>query len=285
MINKICIVTGANSGIGKAVTNALAEAGATIAMICRDQEKGALALQEIQDKTKNTNLELFLADLSSQKEIRSLAQKLKERYPNIDILINNAGAINPHRVLTVDGIENTFAVNHLAYFLLTHLLLDRLKASRSPRVINVASEAQRTGKFFFDDLGLERNYTPGRAYSQSKLANVVFTYELARKLADTNIVVNAVHPGLVRTNFGADLSGFFGFIIRVLTPFMRSPEKGAETVVWLATASEEERVTGKYFSDKKPIQSSKISYNMNIARQLWQVSEKLTGLQSFAGLS
>jgi retinol dehydrogenase 14 len=278
MKDKICIITGANSGIGKATAKELARQGATLILVCRNKEKGTLALQEIKEFSKNEKIELMTADLSSQKEIRLLADKIRKKYPEIHILINNAGAVHDKRTETVDKVETTFATNHLAYFLLTSLLLDNLKSAPKARIINLASEAQRTGKINFEDLNLKSDFSAIKSYSQSKLANVIFTYELARHLKDTNVTVNCVHPGLVRTNFGKDLSGFFKGVILLMKPFMRKSEKGAETVVWLASSPNVEGITGKYFTDKKEIKSNEISYDQEVAKQLWLVSEKMTGL-------
>jgi NAD(P)-dependent dehydrogenase (short-subunit alcohol dehydrogenase family) len=278
MKDKICIVTGANSGIGKATAKELALQGATVILVCRNKEKGTLALQEIKALSKNDSVELLIADLSSQKEIRLLADKIRKKYPKIHVLINNAGAVHDKRTETVDKIETTFATNHLAYFLLTSLLLDNLKSAPKARIINLASEAQRTGKINFDDLNLKSDFSAIKSYSQSKLANVIFTYELARRLKDTNVTANCVHPGLVRTNFGKDLNGVFKGIIVLMKPFMRKSEKGAETVVWLASSPNVEGITGKYFTDKKEIKSNEMSYDPEVAKQLWLVSEKMTGL-------
>jgi NAD(P)-dependent dehydrogenase (short-subunit alcohol dehydrogenase family) len=279
---KICIVTGANSGIGRVTAQALAQQGATVLMVCRNRGKGEAALREIKERSGNGNVVLFPADLASQKEVRSLAEEISARYPKVDVLVNNAGGIHPTRTLTADGFETTFAVNHLAYFLLTNLLLAQLRASPAARIVNVTSQAHRYGRIFFDDLGLEKRFNPMMSYAQSKLANILFTYELARRLRGTMITVNTLHPGGVRTNFGKELTGIAGFVFRHLGFVMRSPQKGAETVIWLATSPDVEGVTGKYFLDKKEIRSSKISYDVDVARRLWQTSAELTGLKSTA---
>jgi NAD(P)-dependent dehydrogenase (short-subunit alcohol dehydrogenase family) len=278
MKDKICIVTGANSGIGKATATELALKGARVIMVCRNKEKGMLALEEIKKISKNDTVELMIADLSSQKEIRQLAEKIRKKYPVIHVLINNAGAVNDKWSETVDKIETTFATNHLAYFLLTLLILDNLKSAPNARIINLASEAQRTGKINFEDLNLKNEFSAFKTYSQSKLANVMFTYELARRLKDTNVTVNCMHPGLVRTNFGKDLSGFFKGIIILMKPFMRNSEKAAETVIWLASSPDVEGISGKYYSDKKEIKSNSISYDLQVSKKLWEESEGMTGL-------
>lgn len=278
MKNKIVIITGANSGIGKATALALANLGATVVMISRNKEKGLAALNEIKEKTKNPNVELLIADMSIQKEIRRVASEIIKKYPKIDILINNAGEIVGKYSETVDGIETTFATNHLGYFILTNLLLDNIKAAKNPRIINVASEAERSGDIYFENLNLKGEYSPYKAYCQSKLANIIFTYELARRLKSTNISVNCMHPGVVSTNFGKGLGGMFGSAYSLGKPFMKSPEKGAETVVWLATSPDVEGITGKYFYDKKEIKSISISYGIGTAKKLWKASEMMTGL-------
>jgi len=280
MKDKICLVTGASSGIGKVTAEALARQGATVLLVCRNRAKGEAALREIKERSSNGNVELFLADLSSQKEIRRVAEEISSPYPRVDVLVNNAGGIYPTRTVTVDGIETTFAVNHLAYFLLANLLLAQLKASPAARIINVTSQVHRYGGIFFDDLGLERRFNPMMSYAQSKLANILFTYELARRLHGTRTTVNTLHPGGVRTNFGKELTGIAGVVFRHLGFFMRSPQKGAETVIWLASSPDVAGVTGKYFLDKKEIRSSKISYDADVARRLWEVSAELTGLES-----
>jgi len=277
MNDKICVVTGASSGIGRVTAEALAELGAMVLIVCRNREKSESTRLEIIRKHKDARVEFFLADLSSQKEIHVLADAIKARYQHIDVLVNNAGGINPRRILTVDGVETTFAVNHLAHFLLTNLLLEQLRAAPAARIINVSSQVHRYGKIYFDDLTLKRGFSPLNSYVQSKLANVLFTYELARKLGNTGVSVNALHPGGVRTNFGRNLGGGLGFIFRSFGMFMRSPQKGAETVIWLATSSDVDGVTGRYFFDKREIRSSSSSYDGEIARKLWDVSAQLTG--------
>ena len=276
MDNKVCLVTGANSGIGKVTAQALSAQGATLLMVCRNRQKGEMALEAIKTHSKNDGVQLFVADLSSQADIRRLAAEIQTRTPRIDVLVNNAGGINPTRTLTKDGFETTLAVNHLSHFLLTNLLLESLKASSAPRVVNVSSQAHQIGTINFDDLGLQKHYNAMKAYAQSKLANILFTYELARRLSDQKIMVNTLHPGAVNTNFGKNLDGIAGFFFRSCGFLMRTPERGAETVIWLATAPELNGVTGKYFSDKKEIRSSKVSYNSDVAKRLWDISAGLT---------
>src|ERR671910_1901640 len=207
----------------------------------------------------------MLADLSSQEEIRRLADEFKEAHPRLDVLINDAGVFRSKRITTADGIETTFAVNHLAYFLLTNLLLDVLKASAPSRIVNVSSGDHSNGTIDFDDLQGEKGYKGPKAYSQSKLATVLFTYELARRLEGAGVTANCLHPGVVGTNFGSGVSGVFGFMVRALTPLMKSPEKGAETSIYLATSPEVEGSSGKYFVKKAEARSSSVSHDEGLA--------------------
>ena len=248
-------------------------------MVCRSKEKGLIVLNEIIEKTRNPDIELIIADLSSQKDIRRAANEIKAKYPVIDVLINNAGAINDQRTETIDGYETTFATNHLGYFLFTNLLLDNLKAAPRARIVNVASEAQRMGKINFDDLQTKNGYTPMKAYSQSKLANIIFTYELAKRITGTNITANCLHPGVVNTNFGKELKGFTIILFKLGTPFMRNAERGAETSIWLATAPEVDGISGKYYSDKKEIKSQPASYDVEVQRKLWEISAQMTDVK------
>jgi NAD(P)-dependent dehydrogenase (short-subunit alcohol dehydrogenase family) len=220
----------------------------------------------------------MLADLSSQEQIRRLAHEFKETYPRLDVLINNAGVIRSERITTQDGLETTFAVNYLAYFLLTNLLLDVLKASAPSRIVNVASGEQRNGAIDFDDLQGEKEYKTAKAYSQSKLATVLFTYELARRLEGTGVTANCLHPGVVGTNLGSGVSGVFGFMVRTLTPLMKSPEKGAETSIYLASSPEVESLSGRYYVKKAEARSSDVSYDERLARRLWEASADLTNV-------
>lgn len=284
MTDRVCLITGANSGIGKATATELARQGATIVMVCRNQARGEAAQAEIQAKSGSQKVDLLLADLSSQESIRQLAREFKSKYDRLHVLINNAGATNTHRKLTKDGLEVTLATNHLAYFLLTNLLLDQIRASGTPqrkaRIVNVSSEAQRVGIISFSDLQLEKNYSEFRAYGQSKLANVFFTYELARRLEGTNVTVNALHPGLVRSKFASSSVSPFGLLMKLSWPFQISPEKGARTPVFLASSPAVEGVTGKYFSNMKQKKSAPISYHEAAAELLWNESARLTHLEN-----
>jgi NAD(P)-dependent dehydrogenase (short-subunit alcohol dehydrogenase family) len=275
MNEKICLVTGANSGIGKVTAKALAAGGATVIMVCRNREKGEAARDEIVRETRNENVELMIADFSDLSQIRRLADKVKAKHPRLHALVNNAGAYNDKRRLTADGYESTFAVNHLGYFLLTVELLDLLKSSAPARVVNVSSEAHRSAHINLDDLNLEKSYGGWKAYGQSKLANVLFTYELARKLTGTGVTANCMHPGVVGTGFFNKIGGLAGKFLRLIAPFMRTPEKGADTVIWLASSQEVEGITGKYFVDRKEQATNPESYNATIAARLWEVSERM----------
>lgn len=279
MHDKTVLVTGATSGIGRATARALAGMGARVVLVARNEAKGRSTIELIRRATSNDRLDLMLADLSSQQSIRRLARDVRSRYERLDVLVNNAGEFFGRRLVTGDGFEMTFALNHLAYFLLTDLLLDLLKAGAPSRIVSLSSGAQRVGHISFDDLQGEKGYSGMRAYSQSKLANLLFSYELARRLEGTGVTANALQPGTVRTNFGrGEASGWMGFMVRLYAPFMRSPEKGAETVVWLASSSEVKGISGGFFSDRKQVRSSPESYDRDVADRLWMVSEELTGL-------
>ncbi|NVM53815.1 MAG: SDR family oxidoreductase [Candidatus Helarchaeota archaeon] len=278
MSNNICIITGANSGIGKATALGLAKMGAHIVMVCRSEERGLVAQEDIKTQSGNQSIDLLLADLSSQQEIRDLVTEFKQKYSQLHVLINNAGIILPKRTFTVDGIETVFAVNHLAPFLLTNLLLDVLKASAPARIITVSSRTH-SGKIDFDNLQMEKRFSLFKSYGQSKLGNILFTYELARRLDGTGVTANCLHPGGVRTNFGKDLTGIFRIGMIVAGRFLKSPKKGARTSIYLASSPDVEGVTGKYFMAKKEVKSSKISYDESVAKRLWDISAELVKLK------
>jgi len=274
--NKTYLVTGANSGIGKVTARTLAANGATVIMVCRDRARGEAARAEIRRETDNEKVELLLADLSEQRQVRELAEHVKKRFSELHVLINNAGVWKDKRELTADGIEATWAINHLAYYLLTEELLDLLKASAPARIVNVSSDYHFRGQLALSDVQLSQSYSGGSAYGQSKLANVVFTYELARRLTGTGVTANCLHPGAVNTNFFDNVKGLFGLLTTIGRPFLRSPEKGAETVIWLASAPEVEGISGKYFFDRKEKRSSRESYDPVVASKLWEISERMT---------
>lgn len=276
MAGKTCILTGANTGIGKATALGLAKMGATVVMVCRSLERGEAAMAEIKRGSGNDSVSLLLADLSSRAAIHRLAADFKAKYPNLHVLINNAGIIPKKRTVAEDGLETQFAVNHVAYFLLTNLLLDQLKASAPSRIINVSSQVHNGASIDFDDLQSERSYSPTRVYGWTKLANVLFTYELAHRLEGTRVTVNCLHPGTVATNMLADyMPGGLRFLAKMIGV---SSEEGAQTSLFLATSPEVEGVSGKYFVNQGAVHSSKASYDKTAARRLWQVSAELTGL-------
>lgn len=280
MAGRTCLVTGATSGIGKATATGLARLGADLVLVGRDPAKGEATVAEIRAATANERVELLTADLSSQGSIRQLAVEYRRRHDRLHVLVNNAGGYWANRHVTADGLELTFALNHLAYFLLTSLLLDLLRASAPARVVNVTSGAQAVGRINFDDLQFERRYRGQAAYNQSKLANVLFTYELARRLEGTGVTVNCGAPGVVRTNFGRDDAGpGMRLLTPLVTPFMRTPEQGADTSLYLAASPEAEGVTGGYYASRRARRSSRRSYDTGLARRLWRVSEELTGLR------
>jgi retinol dehydrogenase 14 len=278
MRGRVCLITGGSSGIGKATALGLANMDATVIVLGRDSGRGEAAITEIKQKSGNEAVDLMLADLSSQASIRRLAEDFKGTYGRLHVLINNAGVFLSRRTVTVDGIEATFAINYLAPFLLTNLLVDVLKASAPARIVNVTSSGERSGTINFDDLQGEKGYGGIRAYNQSKLAMVQFTYELARRLEGTGVTANCVHPGVAATNLGRGGGGFFGFLSRLTQPFLSSPEQGAETSIYLASSPEVEGVSGKYFAKKAEARSSENSYDEATARRLWQISADLTKL-------
>ena len=280
MQGKVCIVTGANSGIGKATALGLAQMGATVVMVSRNKVKGEEAQNEIKEKSGNDAIDLMLADLSSQESIRQLAENFQQHYEQLHVLINNAGVVNLTRRETSDEYEMMFAVNYLAPFLLTNLLLEKLKASAPARIINVSSDSHEAGYIEMEDLQSEKQYKFMRSYGQSKLAVVLFTYELARRLQGTGVTANCLHPGFVATNIGQNGVGSIGRGITKLIFSMLgiSPEEGAKTSIYLASSPEIEGVTGKYFVKSIPVRSAPISYDETLQRQLWEESAKLVNL-------
>jgi len=277
MRGKTVIVTGATSGIGKATASGLAVMGARVAITGRDAERTVGAARDIR-KVSGGQVDAFVADLSSQTEVRRLAAEVLGTLTHIDVLVNNVGGYWNTRHVTADGLEHTLAVNHLAPFLLTNLLLERLVSSGPARVVTVSSNAEAIGQIDFDDLQGERSYSGARAYNQSKLANLLFTYELARRLRATSVTANALHPGVVSTSFGAEDPGRAQrLFVPILRPFMQDPPQGAATSIHLASAPELDGVTGRYFANREPKRSSKRSYDEAAAAGLWQVSSDLSG--------
>jgi NAD(P)-dependent dehydrogenase (short-subunit alcohol dehydrogenase family) len=277
LMGRVCVVTGANRGIGHATVQGLAELGATLVLVCRRREDGERVSREVSARG-NPAPDVVAADLSSQASIRQAASEIKARYPKLHVLINNAGIIPRRREVTVDGLEMQFAVNHLAYFLLTNLLLPQLRAGAPSRIVNLSSGAHSQASLDFADLQSERGYHPREVYCRTKLANILFTYELARRLGGSGVTVNCLTPGVVATRMLADYMGVPRAGAGVDSTFGASPEEGAKTSIYLAASPEVEGVTGKYFDDMKPAGSSRESYDAAVARRLWEVSERLTGL-------
>jgi NAD(P)-dependent dehydrogenase (short-subunit alcohol dehydrogenase family) len=276
---KVVLITGGTSGIGKAAATALAGMGATVVITGRNEERGKRALQEIREESGNDGVELILADLTVQDEVRRLAEELRERHNQLEVLVNNAGLVLSERTETPDGIETQLAINHLAPFLLTNLLLDLLKESAPSRIVTVSSDAHRWAKIDLDDLQSRKRYRGMQVYGKTKLANIMFTYELAERLEGTGVTANCMHPGGVNTNFGNNQGGPMNLLFRLFKPFMRSPEQGADTLIYLASSPEVEGMTGKYLADRKVKAASDAAYDETTRKRLWEVSEELTGLK------
>jgi retinol dehydrogenase-14 len=285
MSGRTVLVTGGTGGIGKATARGLAALGARVAITARDGGRAVAAAAEIR-APGGPPVEVFVGDMSAQSEVRRLGAELLAALPRIDVLVNNVGGFWNSRHVTSDGLELTFALNHLTPFLLTHLLAGRLIEGAPARVVTVSSDAQRLGRIDFDDLQGERSWSGQRAYNQSKLANILFTYELARRLDGTGVTANVLHPGIVRTGFGAEDPGR---IQRVIMPFaplvMKTPERGALTSIHLASSPEVEGVTGRFFANCRPRRSSRRSYDRDDARRLWTVSAGLVGVDPDTALT
>jgi NAD(P)-dependent dehydrogenase (short-subunit alcohol dehydrogenase family) len=285
MNGKICLVTGATSGIGKATAQALAQMGATVVIVGRNAAKCAAVVDEIKQLSGNNAVEALIGDLSIMAEVRQIAAQFKAKYSTLHVLVNNAGGVFLKRQITSEGFERTFALNHLNYFLLTNLLLDTLKASAPSRIVNVSSDSHKLARLDFDDLQTEKSNF-GLAYGRSKLANIVFSYELARRLEGTGVTVNVLHPGLVRTGLassfglGAVPAAIFDFFLRLVA---LTPEQGAKTSIYLATSPDVENVTGKYWEKCKALSSARAAYDESTWTRLWEVSDKMVGLSATAG--
>ncbi|MGA9048287.1 MAG: SDR family oxidoreductase [Dehalococcoidia bacterium] len=287
MTAKNCLVTGANSGIGREIALGLAQSGASVIMVCRDADRGREALEDIRLKSGNKSLELFLADLSSQHQVRRVAAAVKFKYEELHVLVNNAGVVMDKRLLTEDGIEMTFAVNYLAYFMLTNLLINLLMAGAPSRVVNISSMAHRSAKLDFADLQGEKTYNRDTAYAQSKLADILFTYELGRRLEGTGVTVNSVCPGGVASRLWENSNPVINYFFKT---FMKGPGQGARLPLYLASSPEVEGLSGKYFQTREHLKfqhvktqgamckTSPVSYDHVAARKLWEVSERLTGV-------
>src|SRR5829696_8772679 len=278
MQGKVCLITGGTNGIGKSTAHELVRMGATVVIVGRNAQKTSQVVEEIRQSTGNDTVDSLLADLSSQRNVRRLANEFESKYSRLHVLLNNAGAVFMQRQLSVDGIEMTFALNHLAPVLLTNLLLESLKASAPARIINVSSGVHSSGKIEFDNLQGERAYSP-KAYDNSKLANLLFTLALAQRVAGSGVTVNALHPGFVSTGFGKNNPGFLMKIIRAVVPLIgRSPEKGAETSIYLASSPEVQSITGKYFVDCKVTQPAPQATDSAVARKVWDISADMVHL-------
>lgn len=274
MKNKIVLITGGNSGIGKATATGIAKTGATVVIACRSRERGLKAVEEIKQASGNSNVELLIVDLASQRSVRNAVEEFKKRFNRLDVLINNAGVFLRKREETEDGVEKTFATNYLSHFLLTHLLLDTLKASAPSRIINVASKHSGI-KIDFDDLMTVNKYSFLKAVGPTKLAMIMFTRELAKQLEGTGVTVNALHPGLAKSNLLNDMNGFVKFAFNLV---MTTPEKCAETSIYLATSPEVAGVSGKYFEKKREVKPGPNATNEENNERLWEVSMKMAGL-------
>jgi retinol dehydrogenase 12 len=277
---RVVVLTGGTSGIGRAAARALAADGATLVLVARDPARARDAIADIRAANPDARVECFTADLAVQQSIRDVAAAILARHPRIDVLVNNAGVVNLRRTTTVDGVETVLAVNHLAYFMLTLLLADALRRAPAARVVSVASDAHRMGRLDLDDLGYARRRYKGlRVYCQSKLLNVLFTYALARRLAGTTITANCLHPGAVGTRLGQNNGRVATFITKLLRPFFRTPEGGADTLVYLATSPDVAGISGGYFANRKPIRSTSVTYDESVQERLWALSEGLTGVR------
>jgi NAD(P)-dependent dehydrogenase (short-subunit alcohol dehydrogenase family) len=279
MRGKTVVVTGATDGVGKEAALRLAEAGASLVLVSRNPEKGQAVVASLQRQAHNENIQFLQADLSRRADVRRVAADIRARCDRLDVLLNNAGAIFMRRAESADGIEMTLALNHLNYFLLTHELLGQLKASAPARIVNVASAAHRRGGIDFDDLEGGKSYAGWRAYSQSKLANILFTYELSRRLGGTGVTANALHPGFVRTRFGSNnsLLAKIGIAIAMRVSGI-SVGAGGKTSVYLATSPDVDGATGGYYDQCSPVRSSAISYDEAVAARLWEISAGMTGI-------
>ena len=276
MRGKVCLVTGSTSGMGKVTARELANKGATVVLVCRNREKGEATQAEIRRETGNENVDLLVADLSLLQDVRHLADEFQQKYHQVHVLVNNAGAIYSTREVTSEGLEATFVVNYLAPFLLTELLVETLKASAPARIINVSSEVHRIGTIAFDNLQGEKSYAAMSNYAQAKLAVIFSTYELARRLEGTGVTVNVMSPGQMSSdNFNASLTGLLAVVTKLTQPFVMTVEKGAQTEIYLATSPQVEGVTGKCFVKSQEKKSSKRSYDQAVGQRLWQVSEQL----------
>ena len=279
MTGRVCLVTGATSGIGKASAKALAAQGAELLIAGRDRQRTEDTVRWIRSETGNGTVQFLLADFCDLSQVRAMARAFQERYTRLDVLVNNAGAFDNTRHDTPYVVERTFLVNHLAPFTLTNLLLPTLQESAPARIVNVSSQAHKYGTLDFGDLGFQRGYMGFKAYARSKLAMVLYTYELARRLAESGVTVNALHPGHVATNIWKTDLGWLGPVVkRVMGWFSETPEEGADNSVYLASSPEVEGTTGRYFVKREAVESAPLTYDREVAQRLWRVSEDLTAV-------
>ena len=282
MTGRVCLLTGATRGIGRATAEGLAELGATLVLVCRRREDGRAVARDLAEKHPAPMPEVVTADLSSQRSIREAADEIRERHTAIQVLVNNAGVIPKERETTVDGLEMQFAVNHLAYFLLTNLLLERLRASAPARVVTTSSGAHGGGRLDFDDLQSERSWSMMRAYSTSKLANILFTRGLAMRVDAAEVTANCLHPGVIATKLLSDYMNVPLVGGAIARTFGGSPDKGSETSIYLAASPEVEGITGRYFVGGRETRSSPASYDEAVQHRLWEESARLTALADAA---
>ena len=275
---KTVLITGGNSGIGKATATELAQKEFQVVFVARNREKAEAAKKEIIAFSKNVNVDYIIADLTSKKSVRQCVDIFKKSYSKLDVLINNAGVCLPEKRITKDGLEESFQINHLSPFMLSNLLLDYLKKSDNPRIINVSSTAHKSGKFDPENLQSEKKFGPFSTYSDTKLLNILFTIELARRLKDDGITVNALHPWVVNTNFAGEFKGFFGVLGKIFKPMLISPKKGSATSVYLASSGDVRNVTGKYFAKCKPVETKNVYITPDNCKILWEKSLELSGL-------
>lgn len=280
--DRIALVTGSTSGIGFETALGLARHGFRVGLVGRDVARTRAAVERIRSSVPGARVDAFTADLSAQAEVRRLAREVRALYPRLDVLVNNAGAIFDRHALTPDGIERTWALDHLAYVLLSLDLLDLLKASAPSRIVNVASAAHTRGRIRFDDLGHARRFSAMAVYSQAKLGNVLFTAALARRLAGTGVTVNALHPGVIASGFAGDTGGWFGLGWRLIRPFMRTPVDGARTSLHVATASDLDGVTGRYFARSRAKATSRRAADLDLQERVWLLSLDQLGLPQTA---
>ncbi len=280
MDGKICLITGATSGIGLEIAGGLAKLGATVIITGRNEDIGKQIVEDIRKRTGNGLIELMIADFSTQDGVIKLADRIKERYDKLDVLINNAGLYQPDHTITSDGIEMTFAVNYLAPFLLSHLLLDLLRKGQPSRIVITASSWHKTGYLDFNDLNMnEKKYSGMQAYMNTKQALIMFGYTLAEKIKSMGVTVNTYHPGIVKTKLPRQRS-FYSFLLKII-PFFLTPKQGAKTPIYLASSPEVEHITGKYFIRKKPVKSAEITYSLGLQKQLWDKSCELTKINGY----